>query len=707
MSFLNRRRAVKSILQSEANECGLASLAMIANYHRHDVDLTYMRTLFPLSRSGMSLASIVEVAGALSLDAQGYALGNVGELANLSLPALLHWQGNHFVVLERIAGGTYHVHDPQFGLRLYERADMERYFSGTALEFEPRIDFSAVEAKSGLSFLDLLRSIRGLSGVLAQITVVSLAIGLLGLATPILLEVALDTVIPQTDLDLLTVLTIGLGCFMTFEAVAKWLRGYITLRSSILLQIAFTRNVVGHAMRLPLKFFESRHPGDFLVRLDSIEHVKANLVGGLVASVADAAMSVLIIALMLYYAPAMTGVALLTLACVLVLRFVSFPALRRHTDASLDAHSQERSLLFDGLRRIDTLKAHNTAELFTMKWFDSFVRFANTDFRARKAAIDTELFMHVAIVLSTIVTLYMGVTAVMKSTLSVGMLYAFFSLRNHFFETVNVLTNNLLSFSVMKVHFRRLDDVIGHEVEAHAESAAVDRGIRKGVVLEDVVVQFGRADRPLLQDVALSIDVARAETIAIIGVSGSGKSSLLKILAGLHDPAGGRVLVDGMPLAQFGKREFRANLGAVFADDGLFASTVAENLAMFDPDVTLAMMQDALDCVGLTEEIRRLPQGFATIVSEESTILSTGQRRRLMLARAICRRPRLLLLDEVTANLDPATETALVEGLRRVPAAKVFVTHSQTLLSQVDRVYRVEGGRLVETRAPSSPKRAA
>ena len=707
MSFLARRRAVKTILQSEANECGLASLAMIANYHRHDVDLTYMRTLFPLSRSGMTLSNIVEVAGALSLDAQGYGLANVGELSNLALPALLHWKGNHFVVLERIVGNTYHIQDPQFGLRLYQRVDLERYFSGTALEFEPRLDFSQIESKNALSFIDLFRSIRGLGNVLAQVTIVSLAIGLLALATPILLQIALDTVIPQTDLDLLAVLTIGLAFFLAFDAVAKWLRGYITLRSSILLQIAFTRNVVGHAMRLPLKFFEARHPGDFVVRLDSIEHVKASLVGGLVASVADAIMSVLIVGLMSYYSPAMTGVSLLTLLAVLALRFVSFPALRRYTDASLDAHSQERSLLLDGLRRIQTLKVHNTAELFTMKWFESFVRFTNTDFRARKAANDTELFMHLVIVLSTVATLYMGVTSVMKSALSIGMLYAFFALRNHFFENVNVLTTNLLNFSIMKVHFRRLDDVIGHEIEPHANSAAVDRKVRRSVALENVTVRFGRADRPLLQNVCLDIDVERRETIAILGQSGSGKSSLLKVIASLYDPAEGRVLVDGMPIAQFGKREYRANIGAVFADDGVFAGTVAENLALFDPGVTLATMMAALDSVGLRDEVERLPQGLATLLSDESSILSTGQRRRLLLARAICRAPRLLLLDEVTANLDPATEAALVAGLRHVAAAKIFVTHSETLIHQVDRVFRVRDGALVEVQKAASAPMAA
>ncbi|KTS16232.1 ABC transporter, partial [Methylobacterium indicum] len=183
-----------------------------------------------------------------------------------------------------------------------------------------------------------------------------------------------------------------------------------------------------------------------------------------------------------------------------------------------------------------------------------------------------------------------------------------------------------------------------------------------------------------------------------------GKSSLMRVLASLTEPAAGAVTVDGVALGQFGKREYRSNLGVVFADDGLFAGTVADNLSLFDPAVSHAEMEAALVRVGLRDEVERLPQGYATHVSEEGSVLSTGQRRRLLLARAICRRPRLMLLDEVTANLDPATETALVESLKGVKAAKVFITHSERLLDQVDRVFRIEGGRLTEDpRPPQKP----
>ena len=697
---LARRRAVVLVAQSEAKECGLACLAMIANYHRHDIDLSYLRALFPLSQTGMSLGDIVEVAEGLGLDANGFALSNVGELSGVALPAILHWNGNHFVVLERVRGGRYHVHDPEFGLRIYDRADMERLFSGVVLEFQPRMDFARLTADRRLGFREVFSATRGLGSTVWQISLVSLAIALLALGMPVLLEIALDVVIPQVDLDLLRVLAIGLAAMMAFEAVGRWLRDAIVLRSSTLLQLQFTRNVVGHAFRLPLGYFERRHPGDFAVRVDSIDHIKTFLVGGLVTAVADTATSVLLVGLMTYYAPVMAGVTLLTLVAVLIARALTFPALRRYTAASLEARSEEQARLLDGLRQVATLKAHNAADLFAMRWFESFTRFANTDFRARHATIDAELFMHLVIATSTVTTLYMGVSAVIGNSLTIGSLYAFFALRGDFFERVNRLTVNLMHLSVMRVHFQRLDDLVGQDSEPGAEGVRIHRAVRRSVALEGVRVQFGRADAPLLIDVNLAVDVAGGESIAIVGASGSGKSSLLKVLASLHEPAAGRLSIDGAALDQFGRREFRANLGVVFADDGLFAGTVADNLALFDPSVTRSQMEQALDQVGLREAIDLLPQGFATLVSEESGLLSTGQRRRLLVARALCRRPRLLLLDEVTANLDPETERALVEGLRGIDAAKIYVTHSPHVLACVDRVMRVGNGRLVTDPKP-------
>jgi len=694
--LLTFKPRIKTVLQSEANECGLACLTMLANFHRHDISLSYLRSLYQLSQRGMTLAEIVTLAGQLDLDTQGLAISNVAELANLKCPALLHWNGNHFVVLEKIVAGTFHVHDPAFGLRTYSAEDIERHFSGVALEFEPRVKFEAIKAQKKSRFWSVFKSCRGIEHTIAVVATLSFASNLFALTTPVFMEVALDSVIPQYDLDLLTVIAVGMMLFAIFEASSRWLRDVVTLRSATIFEIFFTRNIVGHAFRLPLKFFELRHPGDFVTRLSSVDHIKTFLVSGFVASVADGSMSVLMVALMFYYSPVMAWASILTLAVAIIIRLLTYPRIAQYTTEVLEARSEEQTRLIDGLINIATLKVHNTGEYFCLKWFDSFTKFANAGFRTRKLTIDTDLLLHVIFTFGTVATLYIGVTDVMKSVASIGILYAFFALRNSFFANMNSLILNLLQLSIMRAHLERLDDVLDEIPEQSEGRIGIDRAIRHSLKLENVTIQFDRSASPLLERVNLQIDVQNCESIAIQGESGSGKSSLLKVIASLHKPSSGTVMVDGQPLDAFGLHEYRANISAVFPEDALFAGSVTDNLTMFAPDVSRQQIEQALLAVDLLEEIYRLPQGFATLLSDESPVMSTGQRRRLLLARAICRKPRLLLLDEVTANLDPQTEEKIVGALKLIPAAKIFVTHSDRLLRQVDRSYRAIGGRLIE-----------
>ncbi|WP_407051810.1 peptidase domain-containing ABC transporter [Methyloraptor flagellatus] len=704
LPFFSDKPRVRTLLQAEQQECGLACMAMIANAYGHNVDLPYMRSVHPIFMGGMSLAELYGLAGVFGFDARGLAVENTDDLAGLKLPAILHWEGRHYVVLDRISGGRYVIHDPAVGRRSFSRKDFEKHFSGVVLEVEPRVSLEKIVSKDGLSLWDLIKSTGGFRAAFWKVLSLSIAIGLLALASPILLQVSLDFVLPQSDLDLLSIIAIGLAALMVFEAIGNWLRDMIILRSSLGMQLQFTRSVVGHGLRLPLRYFEARHPGDFITRLNSVEQVKAFASDGMIKSLADAGVSTISVALMFYYSVPMTLMVLGTLAVAIGLRTTFLRRTREATTEALTAKTEEVSVLLDGLDRIQTIKAHNVSTRFEQRWFEKLSRYAARDFVSRRLQIDTQLAVHLVVVLGTVATLYAGVASVLLNEMTIGMLYAFFALRGTFFTMVDTLTTNLMHLTVIKSHVRRLEDVIQTEPEVNAKAVVIRKAIRRDVEIRNVSISFGREERPVVRDASLRIDVEAREHIAIVGESGSGKSSLLKVIASIAQPSTGVMLVDGQPLARFGEMEFRANLGAVFAEDGLFTATIAENVSLFDPEMPIDRIRQALSIVGLDGEMEALPQGMATVVANNNSLLSTGQRRRVLAARAIARQPRLMLFDEITANLDAATEKDLLESLCKLPGGKIFVTHSERVLAYVDRAYRLKDGVLTPLELPATPK---
>ncbi len=495
-------------------------MAMIANAYGHNVNMPYMRSVHQVTGGGMTLAELYNLAGVFGFDARGLAVQNTDEMDALKLPAILHWEGQHYVVLERISGGRFHIHDPSIGPRAFDRADFEKYFSGVVLELEPRLAMDKIAAKDGLTFWDVVKSTNGFREAARRIMIVSTAVGVLALATPILLQISLDFVLPQSDIDLLGVLTIGLCALMLFEAIGRWLRDVIILRTSVGMQVQFTRSVVGHGLRLPLRYFEARHPGDFVTRLDSIDQVKAFASDGLVRSIADALVSVLSVALMFYYSTSMTLMVLATLALAIGARALYLARTRDATNESLAARTVEVSTLLDGLDRISTIKAHNVSGRFEQRWFEKMARFASRDFLSRKLQIDAQLLIHIVVMGGTVATLYAGVAAVLTNKMTIGMLYAFFALRGTFFLMADTLTVNLMHLTVIGSHVRRLEDVIQADAEIASGATAIRKTIRKEVAVKDVSITFGQDQRPVVSGADLTVNIERDERIAIIGESG-------------------------------------------------------------------------------------------------------------------------------------------------------------------------------------------
>lgn len=685
-------RRVPMIRQDANGECALACLAMIGQWHGHRISLAQLRIEYPTTRLGLNLGDLSKIARALRLQPRGLSITDITDLKKVRLPAVLHWDRNHFVVLVRVRRGKYTVHNPAAAVTDYNEAEFRAHFSGTVLELEPADNFETIVRQKKNSLSNILRRTNGLGPSIAQVVVVLLTSSVLILAVPAIVQVALDSVIPKNDLELLQLLAITLFAVSASTGVAEWIQRRIIANAGTAFFAQLTRNAVGHIFRLPIAYVESRHPGDIAVRLESINHVQNVVTSSAVSALVDGMMMLLCGVLMFLYIPSLALMVTGVFLAVVLVRLLMYPALRRQGAIALRERAEERSRLLDSLRAAPALKAANATPAATGRWYDSLVNASNASFKGSMIEANAMLFVEILTALGTALVLYFGVIAVMAQGITVGMLYAFFTYRGMFFDRIDKLIHVMTDLALLGTNLNRLDDFLQMDVER--ENAIVTRSIRNDIALRDVSFKAGFADKPIIADISLTIAANSGEWIAIVGPSGSGKTTLLKVLAGLYRPSSGQHLVDGTDLSTWGLAAYRDNIGLLLGADKLMRGSVTENVTCFDPAPDMTRLESALRIACLTDVIDGLPSRFHTIVSEENGVMSSGQRRRLMLARAIYRDAPILLLDEVTSNLDAETTEQLLENLASLPATKVLTTHDERILDFCQQVFEMKSGRL-------------
>lgn len=693
MNLFSLGRKRLSLVMQEANgECGIACLAMVARWHGHRLDLPYLRATYPTTRRGLSVADLIAVAQQLQLQARGLRIDSPDELRRLVAPAILHWSGNHFVVYKGFEYGRFVIFNPAAGVRRYTAAEMADELGGVVLELQPADNFEIIVRSKRHSLWQILDRTNGLRLAVVQMLAVAVAGALIAMLLPVLVQVALDSVLPRSDVDLLLVLAGGLFLVSITVGAAEWLQRRIVANVGGAFFAQLTHNAVSHLMRLPLRYFESRHPGDVATRLDSVEAVRSVITGSLV----EAGVSLIIIllsgAIMFLYAPALAALVTAIFLGVVAIRLLIQPGIRRQATIALKSRSDERSRLIDTLRAISAVKSANAGPSLTRHWYESFVRHVNAGFRIKIAQADALLLVEILTAIGMAVTLYFGVAAVIAQKMTVGMLYAFFTYRTLFFDRIDTLVTAMTEVSLLGANMNRLSDFLEEEPEPLGQM--IERRLRQTVALRDAGFSAGFADPPILQNIDLTLPVANGQTIVILGPSGSGKTTLLKILAGLYQPTSGQLLIDGVPLAQWGLAAWRRNVGVLMGNEKLLRGSILENVSSFalDPDPVRAMAALRIACLDIVVE--ELPRRLETVISEENGILSSGQRRRLLLARALYQDPPLLLLDEVTANLDGDTARDVLHRLAGHPATKIITSHDPLVLGIASEVRQLAGGQL-------------
>ncbi len=687
------RSRVKLVRQSEIAECGLACLAMIANFHGLDIDLGTLRRRFAPSLRGAALKGLIGIADQLSLTPRAVKLP-LDEVGNLHMPAVLHWDMNHYVVVERVEKRRALIHNPDGRSAWFSFDELSNHFTGVALELRPADDFEPSDQRERLKLPQLWRRMTGLKRAMLQILVLSLVLEAFVLASPYYMQIAVDSALPALDRDLLTVLSLGFGLFTIINAGAALLRSFVLLSAGTNLGYALSVNIVRRLFRLPVDWFAKRHIGDVLSRFQSVGPIQQMLTTGAVAAVLDGALAIFTLALMFFYSAALAAVALVAFALYAISRAITFPMQRVAQEAAIVAGGKEQSVMIESLRGITTLRLFNREAQRHALWQTRLTDSVNAQIGLSRIGIWQGTANTIIFGLEGIISVWLAIGFVINGGFSVGMVFAYFSYKAQFTGKAASLIDQAIAFRMLGLHLERLSDIaLSDQDISHSKHAPLREKFTGRIELRDICYRYSPSEPWVLDRVNLIVEPG--DHIAITGPSGGGKSTLVKILLGLIEPESGVVLIDRLPLAQFGHKNFHDRVGAVLQDDTLFAGSVAENIALFDPDANMDGIVASATATSIHKDIVQMPMGYDTLVGDMGSTLSGGQKQRVLLARALYRTPKVLVIDEGTAHLDQQHEAAVNTAISRMGITRIIIAHRKETLAAAHSIYRInENGHL-------------
>ena len=678
------RRGIDVQLQTEATECGLACVSMIASFHGFDTDLPALRRRFSPSLKGLTLVDLIRIGATLDLAGRAVRL-EPEELHLLRLPCILHWDFKHFVVLERVRRDHVLLVDPALGAQRMSLKELSLHFSGMALELVPTLAFQPRRERQEISLRSLMGRASGVGLGLLKIFLLALALEVFSIVAPLYPEWVTDQAIATGDRHLLVVLAIGFGLVMLIHIATEAMRSWSVTTFSTLVNVQWLANVFRHLLNLPLVYFGKRHIGDIVSRFDSVNTIQQSLTVGFVESVLDGLMSIGTLTIMLIYNARLSLISVLAVAFYAILRACLYGALRMSNQKQIVFAARGKSLLMESVRGIQSVRLFGKADDRLARWLNLVVGEKNCDLRTRRLQLVAGTGNHLIFGFEAIVVTYFGALAVIDGSLSLGMLFAFLSYRGQFTSRFTSLIDKIYELRILKLHAARLADIVLYPREPEEIMRAPDRDeFISTLEIRKLTYGYSKSGPKILDDFDLRIDVG--EAVAIVGPSVCGKTTLLKLLAGLLAPHSGEVIAGGIPIRQLGLANYRALIGVVMQEDRLFAGSIAENISFFDTTPDFAWISECAEMASVHADIHAMPMGYYTYIGDMGSALSAGQRQRIMLARALYRRPKLLLLDEATSHLDINNERAVNTAMGKLNITRIIVAHRPETIASADRV---------------------
>jgi NHLM bacteriocin system ABC transporter peptidase/ATP-binding protein len=694
----SRRRKVPTVLQMEAVECGAASLCMILSYHGRIVPLEECRAECGVSRDGSKANNVLKAARKYGLDSKGYKY-ELEDLYGVEFPCILFWNANHFVVLEGFKKGKAFLNDPAQGPRLVTMEELDASFSGVVLTFKKGPEFKPGGDKPSLAAA-LRRRLVGSEAALMFVLLCGLFLVVPGLVIPTFSRVFVDEFLVSGRSSVVGSLLFGMAFTLGLQAVLIYLQQYFLLRLETKLALKTSSTFFNHILRLPVGYFAQRFAGEIGSRV-AINDKVATLVSGKLATTAiDCFLIVFYAGLMMRYSVGLTltvvAVALLNVAAIKIVARVRVDASRR----LMGDKGKLQGTAMSGLKMIETLKATGGEAEFFSRWAGYQAKTLRAEQHLRQLGDMTAVVPMVVGTLVTATVLLMGGLKVMNGELTVGLLVAYQALTGSFTKPLNSFVNFGSMVQELEADLNRLDDVLRYPQDPlYRQKEVADAADRRmkltgRIELKDVTFGYSPLEKPLIENFNLSIQPG--QRVALVGGSGSGKSTAAKLISGLYRPWSGQVLFDGVPREELPRRLLQNSIGLVDQEIFLFGGTIQENVTMWDGTIPTSRVTEACRDGAIAEVIEQREGGYGGWVEEGGGNFSGGQRQRLEIARSMVGHPTILILDEATSALDPTTEGIVDDALRRRGCTCIIIAHRLSTIRDCDEIVVLQRGKIVQ-----------
>jgi len=684
-------RKLPLLLQNEAAECGLACLGMVSGFYGHRFDMLTLRRCFATTLKGATLEQLMDMAGRLQLASRPLRL-DLHELRELRLPCVLHWNLNHFVVLQAVGRQHIVIVDPASGRRKVPLAEVSRAFSGIALELWPLADFEEKDEARPVPLKKLVGHLQGLWPAVVKILLLALCIEVFTLLSPLYLQWVLDQVVVANDRDLLTTLAIGFALVAILRVLTTALRGYLLMYVSSLASVQWQSNVFAHLLRLPTAYFEKRHIGDVVSRFHAVDSIQQTLSSSFFSTVLDGIMGIAVLVMMMLYSWQLSLLSFLLVFLYLLLRVLWYSPLRAATEEGIIHAAAHDSNFLETIRGIKTIKLFNSQQQRMSLWQSLLADKVNAGLRVSKLQLFYGLGSGLLSALGSILMVFLGARMILAGQFTVGALMAFMSYQGMLDSRITQLINNYFTLKMLRIQTTRLGDIVMSKAEPVVTEIVPTIRQPMRIRVEHLRFRYSEYEPYVLDDVSFTINAG--ESVAIVGASGCGKTTLLNVLLGNLAAESGEVYLDERKCSMEDMIAARNRMGIVMQDDVLFAGSISDNIAFFATPADQEKVVMSARLAAIHDEIKAMPMGYHTLVGDMGTVFSGGQKQRILLARALYREPDVLFLDETTSHLDIARENAVNQAVRALPVTRVIIAHRMETILSTERVIVLEQGKV-------------